>query len=337
MYRNRLMIISLLILFLVPTLIIALIPKPNYEAFKIDTYYLDTKQQVQDQLNSYWIYHNGWSNKLKNNTVDLADIMVTTREREDIPEKFNKSNVISLGYSPVVMAISMPALEKVEVYEGAYKKDMKNILLKFSENSSVTASDIDVGGDKLYKLLIPDIESPHRRVVIDTIIMELLDGKEPTEENIESIKPILNKVLTNSYIIPDIGEVLNDLWTTNYIVLFPEHLLAGRKIPIQVIYSDNIVCEQLYMYYNKEIEEMIEGYADKLKEQQFLVPDFLSPDFLLPDFREVTGYRVLGYKTVGFKRKKPTNYKYTADTINNTVVPDSLISLMGDNYWRMVP
>lgn len=327
MYKTRLLaiVVAIVILALTFTPIPKIFSAPA-DGITLNTYYLDTKKSIESELNRF-----KGSLKMNSSTIDLADNLITNRKQQYIPEKFSKYKSISIGYSPVVMAMPKSAMENAEKHFvvsrnslglDTYNKSMRDILIKCANSTKekgVSASDIGVSGDKSYKVIIPGPESPYRKVVIDSIIMELLNGKEPTNDSIEEIKPLLDKVIDNSYTTLDIEGVLKEISSSSYILIFPEHILAEMESSVNIVYSKNVVCEQIYMYYDKEIEGYIEGFISGLKKSPVLANSF--------------GYKV-GYRVSGLEQSQSKPYEYTADVVNNILVPDSLSKLMGDNYWE---
>lgn len=327
MYKTRLIKIIFVLLMLVFTTInISSILGEPEEKRVVQVYYEDIKPKVQTTLENK---HGLMS--FKSNIINKSEALITYNEKESIPEGFKGYKQLNIAYSPVVMAFPKNALEKsgklvveAENKSGSrtYKKDLGNILeayAKCTKDSGIKASDLGVSGDKNYKLIIPGKEDIHRKVVIDTFILELLDGKEPTKDNIDKIKPTLDKVIKNCYETLDTVGVVKDINSSEYIMIFPEHVISEISNEKSLVYSDRVCSEQLYLYYADDLEQYIESFVSSINK------DYLFNE----DFDYTTGYRVEGKE---FKRA--TVYTHSMDTVNNIKIDTGIENILGVDYWR---
>lgn len=259
----------------------------------------------------------------------------------EVPSGFKKENYIEIGQTPTVMYVPEDLRAKIYKTENEHisldtntaresvaTANIKNLLEQIAisnrENGVSGKNAFGIEDNNYYKLMIPEKDSIYRKMVVDTIILSLLDGKEATKENLEDIKETIYNVLENCYTSSTIKDTA--IWGSDeFTVLGPECWAANFSIQGRtVIYIDKTSSTKINCYY----KDGCEGLATTLYQS-------------FNDSRLVGGFMIVKLKTV---------YEQTYIRLPNTIVSDwrygkdyikdleldsnSISDVLGQSYWE---
>ena len=210
-----------------------------------------------------------------------ADLYITCKE--DVPSGFETDNYIEIGqiepalYVPNKVqneledAVSLSITTEINAADRTVYiidlKDMLEKLAKAGKETGLTGSTIfGITDSNSYKLMIPDKDSEYRKMVVDTIIASLLDGKYATKENLNSIKDTFEGVMERCYTSSNVKDTAID-GTSDFIVLGPENWVVDFFDEEEVLSIKECSALKLRCYYKEDKEGIATTLYQALKDK----------------------------------------------------------------------